>query len=148
MTPTILGLSHVALSVPDLAAARDFWGVVMGFECIADQDTYCFMVERGARLAVILTDNGGSVTGQFDERHPGLDHLAIAVAAHEELLAWEQRLASFGVAHSPIAETDAGFHLNVRAPGNLAIEMYVMKPAFAAELGLDDGAEAVAVTHR
>lgn len=43
MTPTILGLSHVALSVADRAAARRFWGEVMGFECFAEEEGYCFM---------------------------------------------------------------------------------------------------------
>ncbi|CRK61811.1 glyoxalase/bleomycin resistance protein/dioxygenase [Alloactinosynnema sp. L-07] len=145
MTPLILGLSHVSLSVADRPAARRFWGEVMGFECLHEAASYCFMIERGARIAVILSDHGGTVRGPFDERQTGLDHLALAVADPADLLTWDQRLAALGVEHSPIAETDGGYHLNLRAPDNLAIELFVMKPEFAAQLGLIDGA--VAATH-
>jgi hypothetical protein len=42
-----------------------------------------------------------------------------------------------GVPHSEIAETDAGHHLNLRAPDELPVELFVMKPEFAASLGVD-----------
>ena len=147
MTPTILGLSHVALSVRDRDAARQFWVDVMGFDVISEEPGYSFFFERAAGLAVILTDHDGSVSGAFDERNAGLDHLACAVPDVESLLSWEQRLAGLGVSHSPIVETDAGHHLNLRAPDNVPIELYVMKPAFAASvLGLESDVDPVAVT--
>jgi catechol 2,3-dioxygenase-like lactoylglutathione lyase family enzyme len=139
MTPAILGLSHVGLSVRDRDAARQFWVEVLGFELIEDQPTFCFVFDRGARLAVIMTDHDQTVSGAFDELRPGLDHLAYAVPDVESLLTWQQRLVRHGVVHSPIVETDAGHHLNLRAPDDVPIELYVMKPAFAALLGLDGG---------
>lgn len=145
MTPAILGLSHVSLSVQDRDAARHFWVDVLGFELIGEEPTYCFVFDRGAGLAITLTDHDQTVSDVFDEHHTGLDHLAYAVPDVESLLSWEQRLDGFGVPHSPIAETDAGHHLNLRAPDNLPIELYVMKPAFAALLGLN-GVDPVAVT--
>ena len=147
MTPALLGLSHVSLSVRDRSAARHFWVDVLGFELIGEEPTYSFVFDRGAGLAIILTDHDQTVSGAFDEHHAGLDHLAYAVPDVESLLSWEQRLDRFGVPHSPIAETDAGHHLNLRAPDNVPIELYVMKPAFAALLGLD-GVDPVAVTRR
>ena len=146
MTPAILGLSHVGLSVRDRDAAKHFWVEVLGFELIEDQPTFCFVFDRAARLAVILTDHDRTVSGDFDEHHPGLDHLAYAVTDVESLLTWQQRLARHGVVHSPIVETDAGHHLNLRAPDSVPIELYVMKPAFAASLGLDGGVGLSAVT--
>ena len=145
MTPALLGLSHVSLSVQDRSAARHFWVDVLGFELIGEEPTYSFVFDRGAGLAIVLTDHDQTVSGAFDEHHPGLDHLAYAVPDVESLLSWEQRLDRFGVPRSPIAETDAGHHLNLRAPDNVPIELYVMKPAFAALLGLN-GVDPVAVT--
>ena len=148
MTPAILGLSHLSLSVSDRDAAKRFWIDVMGFELLEEEDAFCFVLDRGARLAVTMSDHGRTVSGHFDEHNVGLDHIAFAVPDVETLLTWDQRLAHLGVHHSPITETDAGHHLNLRAPDNLAIELYVMKPEFAMTLGLDSGIEAVALTHR
>jgi len=146
MTPAILGLSHVGLSVRDLDAAWHFWVDVLGFELIDQQPTFCFVFDRGAGLAITMTDHEQTVSGAFDEHHPGLDHLAYAVPDVESLLSWEQRLDGHGVAHSPIVETDAGHHLNLRAPDNVPIELYVMKPEFASALGLEVGVDPVAAT--
>jgi len=146
MTPTILGLSHVALSVPDRDAAQRFWVDVLGFELIDEEPGFCFVFDRGAGLAIALTDHDQTVSGPFDEHHAGLDHLAYAVPDVESLLSWKQRLAGMGVPHSPIVETDAGHHLNLRAPDNVPIELYVMKPAFAALLGLETDSDPVAAT--
>jgi catechol 2,3-dioxygenase-like lactoylglutathione lyase family enzyme len=145
MTPNVLGLSHVALSVRDVAAARDFWLEVLGFDLIDEQAAYCFVLHRGAGLAVILTDHDHTVAGSFDERRPGLDHLAYAVTDVDALLAWERVLTERGVPHAAVVETDAGHHLNLRAPDDVPIELYVMKPGFAALLALE-GVDPVAVT--
>jgi len=147
MTPAILGLSHVGLSVRDRDAGWHFWVEVLGFELIEEQPTFCFVYDRGTGLAITLTDHDQTVLGAFDEHRPGLDHLAYGVPDVESLLSWQQRLDGYGVPHSPITETDAGHHLNLRAPDNLPIELYVMKPEFATLLGLDDGVDPVAAIH-
>jgi glyoxylase I family protein len=136
-TPSILGLSHVSLSVRDRAAARDFWVTVMGFDVVAEDASSCFVLDRGAALAVILSDHDHQVVAAFDERRTGLDHLALAVSDGACLRSWQQRLHRLGVAHSPIMETDAGHHLNLRAPDDLPIELFVMKREFATMLGVD-----------
>ena len=146
MSLGILGLSHIGLSVRDTQAAKHFWVDVLGFEILVEEPTYCFVFDRAAGLAIILTDHNETVSDAFDEHHPGLDHLAYAVSDVESLLSWEQRLDTFGVPHSPITESDAGHHLNLRAPDNVPIELYVMKPEFATLLGLEQGIEPVAVT--
>ena len=146
MTPAVLGLSHVGLSVRDRNAARYFWMEVMGFELIHEEAHYCFMFDRAAGLAITVTDHDQTVSGAFDELHTGLDHLAYAVPDVESLLSWEQRLDRHGVTHSAIVETDAGHHLNLRAPDNVPIELFAMKPEFATILGLDEGVDPVAAT--
>jgi catechol 2,3-dioxygenase-like lactoylglutathione lyase family enzyme len=117
----------------------------MGFEVTTDQPGLCFVVHRQARIGIAVTDHGGAVAAGFDELRTGLDHLALAVADAAALEAWQERLAAHGVTHSPITGSDSGLHLNLRAPGGLPIELYVMSAATAAAFGLSTTAEAFAV---
>jgi glyoxylase I family protein len=146
MIAGVLGLSHLSLSVRDRDASRRFWIEVMGFELVDEGEEFCFLLDRGARLAVILTNHAGTVTGGFDEHNVGLDHIAYAVADVESLHGWEQRLTHFGVEHSAITETDAGHHLNLRAPDNVPIELFVMKPEFMRTLGIESEGDVVAAS--
>ena len=101
-----------------------------------------------ARLAIGLSAPAGSATGPFDAHHVGLDHLALAVADIRTLRARATRFTELSVPHSPITETDAGHHLNARAPDDIAIELFVIKAEFAnAVLGVDVGIGA-AGTHK
>ena len=114
--PAVAGISHVGISVADLDAASDFWTRVMGFEVTTRMPGLCFVVHREARLGVGLTDHGGEVRGAFDERHTGLDHLALAVLDTGALQAWADRLDAHAVPNSGVVQTDSGWHLNVRGP--------------------------------
>lgn len=144
MTPSVLGISHVSLSVADIEAAARFWTEVMGFETFVEDPRYRFFIHRGARLAVIVSDHESAVTGPFDELRVGLDHLAFAVPDVESLRSWEQRLNTLGVPNSGITETDGGHHLNLRGPDNLPLELYVMSAFMLSSLGLAEPADAVA----
>ena len=130
MTPGLLGLSHLSLSVTNVGESAAFWRDVLGFRVVESTPAFCFLFEDAARLAVIITDHHGGVTGPFDERRVGLDHVALAVADVEALTAWQQRLAAMGIEHTPVVESDAAHHLNLRAPDHLAIELVVLKRAF------------------
>jgi catechol 2,3-dioxygenase-like lactoylglutathione lyase family enzyme len=135
--PALRGVSHVALSVPDVAAATDFWTTVLGFEAMGGGSGYCLLLHRTARVAVAVAHHGGTVRGAFDEHHPGLDHLALAVSDLETLRAWERWLADRRVPYTPITASDSAHHLNVRAPGDIPVELCVLDPAFLAALGVD-----------
>ncbi len=146
-TPGIMGLSHLGLTVRDIPAARDFWCEVMGFEVMMDADAFCMVIERSARLAIGIADHRPERVDDFSERQVGLDHLAIAVPDLPALQAWAARLAERGVPHSPITATDAGHHLNLRAPDDVPVELFVMDAAFAAQFGIGTPADAMARTH-
>ena len=147
MTPNLLGVSHLAFSVPDMAAAARFWVEVFGFEPLPSGPELHFLVHREARLAVVVTDHGGTVDAGFDEHHTGLDHLALAVPDPDALEQWRRRLDRHGVPHSGVVATDAGWHLNLRGPNDFPIELYAMADAFATTLGLDPAEPAVAGHH-
>ena len=104
MSPRLLGISHVGLSVPDLTVA-DFFIDVLGFESISDDPDVRFVVHRNARIAIAFTTHDGSVTGDFDEHNPGLDHLALAVSDVSTLTDWETELRRRSVDTSGVAES-------------------------------------------
>ena len=99
--PGILGLSHHGITVRDVPAAQQFWTSVMGFATLFEGDGFCMIFESSSKLAIGVTNQQGQATGSFDERHTGLDHVALAVADLAGLVRWEQRLTEFGVPHSP-----------------------------------------------
>jgi len=115
-SPNVQGISHLGLTVVDLARAIDFWCTVMDFQVITQDEEFSMVWRPSARLAIGLSAPAGSATGPFDAHHVGLDHLALAVADSRTLRAWATRFTELSVPHSPITETDAGHHLNARAP--------------------------------
>jgi len=68
------------------------------------------------------------------ERRVGLNHLALDVVGVEALHSWETTLDASNVVRSPIVESPFGWHLNVRAPDNIAVELLAMKPEASAAL--------------
>jgi glyoxylase I family protein len=145
--PPLAGVSHLGLSVADLDAAAGFWTATMGFEPLARTDEYCLLFHRGGMVAIVLSDHGGSVTGPFDERRTGLDHLALAVADDATLRGWVRHLDERGIEHSDVVETDAGPVLNLRGPDRFPVELFVLTPAGAAQLGLAPADGVAARTH-
>jgi glyoxylase I family protein len=79
-------------------------------------------------------DHDGTAEGIFDERRPGLDHVALSVPDVGQLTRWAEHLAAHNVEHSDIEETDLGYHLNLRAPERIPIELFVLKAGAAATL--------------
>ena len=63
------------------------------------------------------------------------------------LHAWARWLDERGVPHSGVVASDAGSHLNLRAPDAFAVELFVLDPAVAPSFGIGDPARAVARTH-
>ena len=63
------------------------------------------------------------------------------------LVAWVGWLEEHGVPHSGVVASDAGSHLNLRAPDAFPVELFVLDPAVAPSFGVGDPAPAVARTH-
>jgi glyoxylase I family protein len=131
---TIAGISHVSLTVKDLEAACGFWVDVLGFAVRIEQPGLAILVHRGAAISLALVTHEDSTEDTFDERRVGLDHLALDVDGIDALRTWEAALETANVERSPIAESPFGWHLNVRAPDNIAVELLAMKPEATAML--------------
>lgn len=96
---------HVALRVPDVAAALEWWReAVPGAEVLYADETWGLIEAGGARVAFVTA-----------EQHP--DHLAYKVSGAEL-----ERLASeHGIAIAPHRDGSRSFYLD--APGDHRVEV-------------------------
>jgi catechol-2,3-dioxygenase len=60
----------------------------------------------------------------FDERRPGLDHLAFGCGDHAELEAWAGRLDALGIPNGGVVDAAYGSGLSFRDPDNIALEFF------------------------
>jgi len=98
--PEFPAITHVALTVTSLERSVPWYKDLFGSDPILHEDTGPF--QRVAWLT------GGTIVGvtqfpdldstePFNERRPGLDHLAFGCANRDELEAWEVRLSELGI---------------------------------------------------
>jgi glyoxylase I family protein len=115
------------LTVSDLDRSIPWYQELFGSEPVLDEDTGPF------RHAVWLL--GGTLVGlhqfpdlksaePFDERRPGLDHLAFACTNRNELEEWLDRLNELGIANGGIVDAAYGSGLSFRDPDNIALEFF------------------------
>ncbi len=139
--PRIIGVSHVDLSVTDLATSTAWYQELLGMvELFGHRND-----ERGYEVKYLIEPNSGVVMGfeqhdanpgsPFDERRVGLDHLSWAVESREELDAWLARLNERGIPHSGITEQDMWDVLVFRDPDNVQLELIYFKPAASTLIG-------------
>lgn len=121
------GITHVALTVSDLEASEAWYTKVLGAEPVLDQDTGPFrhiVYSLGGTLLGIHGFPDLKSSDAFDERRPGLDHVAFGCSTRAELEAWAERLDSLGVAHGGVVDADYGSGLSFRDPDNIALELF------------------------
>ncbi len=124
---TIPAVSHVAVTVTDLAASEAWYTNVLGVKPVLDEDTGPFrhiVYQLGNTLLGLhgFPDLAGDAP--FDERKPGLDHIAFGCASRDELVEWAARLDELGVAHGGIVDAGYGSGLSFRDPDNIALELF------------------------
>jgi len=124
---TMPTITHVAVTVTDLAASEAWYTKVFGVEPVLDEDTGPFR-----HIVYLLGDTLFGLHGfpdlaskqPFNERTPGLDHIAFGCASRDELVAWAARLDDLGVAHGDIVDAGYGSGLSFRDPDNIALELF------------------------
>jgi len=120
-------ITHVAVTVTDLEVSREWYRRVLGSDPVLDEDTGPFHHVVFALGGTLLGLHGFpdlAETSPFDERRPGLDHLAFGCATRDELVAWADRLDALEVAHGGVVDAPYGSGVSFRDPDNIALELF------------------------
>jgi glyoxylase I family protein len=120
-------ITHVAVTVSDLAASEGWYTEVLGVEPVLDEDTGPFRHIVYALGGTLLGLHGFPDLASkepFNERTPGLDHVAFGCASRDELVEWAARLDELGVVHGGIVDAPYGSALSFRDPDNIALELF------------------------
>jgi catechol 2,3-dioxygenase-like lactoylglutathione lyase family enzyme len=127
IVPATLGIHHVGLAVPDLAAASAFFISALGFAEVGEVPDYParFVSDSTTLITLWQTD---AAPAPFNRRaNIGLHHLAFRVADEAALSVLHTRLASWaGVAIEvppcPIRAGSSVNHFIIAMPGGIRIE--------------------------
>ena len=125
--PDFPALAHVAVTVNDLGRSRPWYQQLFGSAPVLDEDTGPFhhvVWLLGGTLIGIHQHSQPSSSEPFDEKRPGLDHVAFGCANRAELEQWEAHLNGLGIAHGGIVDAPYGSGLSFRDPDNIALEFF------------------------
>jgi glyoxylase I family protein len=120
-------ITHVAVTVTDLDASKAWYTKVFSVEPVLDEDTGPFrhvVYLLGSTLFGLHGFPDLASTEPFNERRPGLDHIAFGVADRGELVEWTAKLDELGVPYSDIVDASYGSGLSFRDPDNIALELF------------------------
>lgn len=125
--PDFPGITHVALTVTDLAVSVPWYRTLLDTEPVLDEVDgslrhVVFPIGDGMILALHQHDEPGGTP--YREQDPGLDHVGFGVADRDELVRWRDRLDELGVAHGDIVDKHYGSGLSFRDPDNIALELF------------------------
>ncbi|MDG4800829.1 VOC family protein [Micromonospora sp. WMMD980] len=134
--PRLDGRNHINLTVVDLDRSTEFYQAV--FEMVVVNDVtppesgfrFRTLVHPGSFASVVLgraePPGDPSVPDRFDERRPGLHHLAYHVPERADLDDWVTHLDGLGVTHSGITTSkhEAGSQIWLRDPDHIWLEFY------------------------
>ena len=124
---TMPAITHVAVTVTDLGVSEAWYTKVLGVKPVLDEDTGPFrhvVYLLGNTLLGLHGFPEMASTEPFNERTPGLDHIAFGVASRNELVEWAARLDELSVAHGGIVDASYGSGLSFRDPDNIALELF------------------------
>jgi glyoxylase I family protein len=126
---------HVALTVTDLEASREWYQRLLGEEAVLDEDLpalpghhqgfhHVVFAPPGGVLVALHAHGGTNRSQRFDEFRPGLDHVSFGCADRSQPERWQTRLDELGIKHGGIAEDANGLGLSFRDPDNIALELW------------------------
>lgn len=122
-------LTHVALTVHDLAVSEPWYRALIGTDPVSGEDT------DGGFRHIVFPLGGDTLLGlhqhqrrapskHFSEFQVGLDHVSFGCANRAELEKWASRLDELGVAHGDIVDAAYGSGLSFRDPDGIALEFF------------------------
>lgn len=127
-------ITHVALTVRDLAISVPWYRTLVGSEPVLDEDTGPFrhvVFALGDTLLGLHEFAGGVDDTPFTPRRVGMDHVAFGCPDRTELEAWARRLDRLGVRRGDIVDAGYGSGLAFTDPDGIPLELFCA-PADAA----------------
>jgi glyoxylase I family protein len=127
--PKFTGITHVAITVAALEKSTPWYSALFDAEPVLDED-----VAAGGFHHTVFAVGGGQLFGlhehvagdggSFDERRPGLDHVAFSCSDPRELKMWAERLDALGIPHGEVLDAHYGSGLSFRDPDGIALEFF------------------------
>ncbi len=120
-------VTHVAVTVSDIDRSVDWYGKLFGSDPALDEDTGPFrhvVWAIGGTLFGLHQFPDLATTEAFNERRPGLDHVAFACTDRAELRTWAARLDELGISHGELKDAGYGSGVSFRDPDNIALEFF------------------------
>ena len=135
----VLGYHHLSLSVTDLAKSTEWYRQVLGLDVTAEIEGEGFRRTRlrapDSGVTLTLTRHDQPSGESFDERRPGMDHVAVQVGGTEDIQELKSRFEQLGVDHSEVKASSGGTAMiTLRDPDNIQVEVFggPLDPAIAA----------------
>jgi catechol 2,3-dioxygenase-like lactoylglutathione lyase family enzyme len=122
-------LTHVALTVRDLAVSVPWYEALLGAQPVLDEDTdpdfhhTVYLLGNGTLLG-LHQHKTAAPDGDFSEYVVGLDHIAFGCANRGELEKWAGRLDELGIKNEGIKDRAYGSGISFRDPDNIALEFF------------------------
>ncbi len=125
----VIGYHHLSLSVSDLDKSTEWYQQVLGLDVAAQIEGEGFRRTRlrapGSGVTLTLTRHEQQSGVTFDERRPGMDHVALQVSSADEVKALKDRFAELGVNHSQVKASSGGTAMiTLRDPDNIQVEVF------------------------
>ncbi|CAA9263132.1 MAG: hypothetical protein AVDCRST_MAG10-2863 [uncultured Acidimicrobiales bacterium] len=127
---TLVGFSHLSLSVTDLDRSTEWYREMLGFTVDSRVEGDGFRRNRlrhpDAGITLTLTAHEAGSGDAFDERRTGMDHVSFAVPSIENLHDLKEQFQARGVEHSEVKPTasGAGGMITFRDPDNIQLELF------------------------
>lgn len=126
---TIVGYHHLSLSVTDLERSTRWYQDALGLELVAEVTGKGFRRNRmrspDSMTILTLTQHDSEANAPFDEHHPGLDHVALALRNADEVKEMKRRFEQLSITHSEVKQSDGGAAMvTLRDPDNIQLEVF------------------------
>jgi catechol-2,3-dioxygenase len=122
-------LTHVALTVRDLAVSVPWYEELLDADPVIDEDTdpdmhHTVYLLGGGTLLGLHQHKTPAPPERFSEFRVGLDHVSFGCADRAELEKWARRLEELGVEHGGIKDAPYGSGVSFRDPDGIALEFF------------------------
>jgi catechol 2,3-dioxygenase-like lactoylglutathione lyase family enzyme len=131
-TTSLVGLSHLDLSVANRHASAQWYADVLGFEIRGDRFNQTAQLPwihlvHPCGLSIGLVEHPKNPGDPFDERRSGLDHVSFAVATREDVVELARRVTADGRGAAAVNETSRAVLVVLRDPDHIQIEVCFWK---------------------